>query len=113
MNRFDLIGNLAKDPKLETSQAGVPYCNVRIAVYDETSAKDDGVDYFTVTFYRKKAEDCAKCLKQGYKVRATCKVKPTVYTDKNGQKKDGTDYIGKEFELLSKKGGDTQHVGDG
>jgi len=67
--------------------------------------KDDQqeVDYFKVTAWREKGENCGKYLRKGSKVCVVGPVSVSTYTGKDGQTRASMDVLADEVEFLSSK----------
>ena len=65
MNKVVLIGNLARDPEITTTNSGVSVCRFSIAVQRRFSSADGGntADFFNIVVWRGLAENCHKFLK--------------------------------------------------
>lgn len=70
MNKLTIIGNLVKEPELRHTQDGISVCGFTVAVNRKKTRQnqDPGADFFNVTAWREKGENCAKFLKKGSKV---------------------------------------------
>lgn len=68
-NSLTLIGNVGKDPELNTSKNGNSYCNLSIAVNkrykDEDGQTKTVTNWFPFTLWGKKAETLSKYIKKG------------------------------------------------
>lgn len=62
MNTVSLIGRLTRDPELNTTNAGHPVCNMRVAV--DGVGSDDTL-YIDVTSFGTQAAACAEHLRRG------------------------------------------------
>ena len=105
MNKVILIGNLTRDPELTETSSGVPVCRFAIAV-SRDFANAEGTretDFFNITVWRGRAENCAKYLKKGNKVAVIGSIQIRSYEDKDGIKRSSTDIIANEVEFLTPK----------
>lgn len=105
MNKIWLIGNLTKDPELTETPNGVPVCKFAIAV-SRDYANSEGTretDFFNVTVWRGRAENCGKYLKKGNKVAIVGSLQSRTYEDPNGVKKTLVDVVASEVEFLTPK----------
>ena len=105
MNKVILTGNLTKDPELTETPTGVAVCRFAIAVSREY-ANADGTretDFFNITVWRGRAENCGKYLKKGNKVAIVGSLQNRSYEDKDGIKRNVTDIIASEVEFLTPK----------
>jgi single-strand DNA-binding protein len=90
-NIVTVVGNLADDPELRYTPAGVAVANVRVAVNQrffnkDTNAWDERLDgFFTCNVWRDHAENVAESLKKGTRVLVTGRLRSRSYEDKDGQ----------------------------
>lgn len=117
MNKVILVGNLTRDPELNETPSGIPVCRFSIAVSRDYSNSEGAreADFFNVTVWRGRAENCGKYLKKGNKVAIVGSLQTRSYEDKDGIKRNVTDVIANEVEFLTPKnaqaeGGDTVSV---
>ena len=106
MNKVILVGNLTRDPELTETPSGVAVCRFAIAVTRDY-ANADGTreaDFFNITVWRGRAENCGKYLKKGNKVAVVGSLQNRSYEDKDGIKRNITDIIASEVEFLTPKG---------
>ena len=106
MNKVILIGNLTRDPELTETPSGVAVCRFAIAVTRDY-ANADGTretDFFNITVWRGRAENCGKYLKKGNKVAIVGSLQNRSYEDKDGIKRNVTDVVASEVEFLTPKG---------
>ena len=105
MNKVILIGNLTRDPELTETPSGVAVCRFAIAV-SRDYANADGTretDFFNITVWRGRAENCGKYLKKGNKVAVIGSLQNRSYEDKDGIKRNVTDVVANEVEFLTPK----------
>ncbi|MBR2909062.1 MAG: single-stranded DNA-binding protein [Clostridia bacterium] len=111
MNKVILIGNLAKDPELTTTNNGVSLCKFTIAV-PRRFAGNDGereADFLPVIVWRGQADNCYKYLKKGSKAAISGSVQTRSYESTDGQRRYITEIVADEVEFLStKNGGDDE-----
>lgn len=105
MNKVILVGNLTKDPELSETPSGVAVCKFSLAVSrDYTNAEGNrDTDFFNITVWRGRAENCGKYLKKGNKVAIVGSLQTRSYEDKDGIKRNVTDIIASEVEFLTPK----------
>ncbi|MBQ3158405.1 MAG: single-stranded DNA-binding protein [Clostridia bacterium] len=107
MNKVILIGNLAKDPELTTTNNGVSLCKFTIAV-PRRFAGNDGereADFLPVIVWRGQADNCYKYLKKGSKAAVSGSVQTRSYEGTDGQRRYITEIVADEVEFLSTKNG--------
>ena len=105
MNKVILVGNLTRDPELTETPTGVSVCRFAIAVsrdYASASGTRE-TDFFNITVWRGRAENCGKYLKKGNKVAVVGSLQTRSYEDKDGIKRNVTDIIASEVEFLTPK----------
>lgn len=105
MNKVILIGNLTRDPELTETPSGVAVCKFSIAVSREYANADGNreTDFFNITVWRGRAENCGKYLKKGNKVAIFGSLQNRSYEDKDGIKRNVTEVIANEVEFLTPK----------
>ena len=114
MNKVILIGNLTRDPELSETPSGVAVCRFSIAV-SRDYANSDGTretDFFNITVWRGRAENCGKYLKKGNKVAVVGSLQNRSYEDKDGIKRNVTDVVANEVEFLTPKSAQSGEVDD-
>ena len=105
MNKVILVGNLTRDPELSETPSGIAVCRFSIAV-SRDYANNEGnreADFFNITVWRGRAENCGKYLKKGNKVAVVGSLQTRSYEDKDGIKRNVTDIIASEVEFLTPK----------
>ncbi len=105
MNKVILIGNLTRDPELSETPNGVAVCKFAIAVSRDYADGDGNreTDFFNITVWRNRAENCGKYLKKGNKVAIVGNLQNRSYDDKDGIKRYVTDIVANEVEFLTPK----------
>ena len=105
MNKVILIGNLTRDPELTETPSGVAVCRFAIAVSrDYANAEGNReTDFFNITVWRGRSENCGKYLKKGNKVAVVGSLQTRSYEDKDGIKRNITDIVASEVEFLTPK----------
>ncbi len=109
MNKVILVGNLTRDPELTETPTGIAVCRFSIAVTRDY-ANSEGTretDFFNITVWRGRAENCGKYLKKGNKVAIVGSLQNRSYEDKDGIKRTVTDVIASEVEFLTPKNAQT------
>ncbi len=115
MNKVILVGNLTRDPELSETPSGVAVCRFSIAV-SRDYANANGTretDFFNITVWRGRAENCGKYLKKGNKVAIVGSLQNRSYEDKDGIKRNVTDVIANEVEFLTPKSAQSEYEDDG
>ena len=105
MNKVILVGNLTRDPELTETPSGIAVCKFAIAVSRDYADADGNreTDFFNITVWRGRAENCGKYLKKGNKVAIVGSLQNRSYEDKDGIKRNVTDVIANEVEFLTPK----------
>ena len=103
MNKVILVGNLTRDPELSETPSGIAVCRFSIAVSRDYANSDGSrdTDFFNVTVWRGRAENCGKYLKKGNKVAVVGSLQTRSYEDKDGIKRNVTDVVANEVEFLT------------
>lgn len=88
MNKLTIIGNLTRDPELRTTTTGINVCDFTVAVNRRQRSGDQGgqpeADFFRVTVWKERGENCAKYLQKGSKVCVIGSVSVRTYTGNDG-----------------------------
>lgn len=105
MNKVILVGNLTRDPELTETPSGIAVCRFAIAVSRDYSGSDGTreTDFFNITVWRGRAENCGKYLKKGNKVAIVGSLQTRSYEDKDGIKRNVIDVVANEVEFLTPK----------
>ena len=114
MEKTHIIGNLARDPELRTTQSGIAVCTFTVAVNQRQSKaqRDSGqqtqAKFFRVTAWRELADICYKYLAKGRKVYVEGRIDVSAYDGNDGKPHASLELTADEVEFLSAKGeGDT------
>ena len=112
MNKVILIGNLAKDPELTTTNNGDALCNFTIAVPRRFAGPEGEreADFLPVIVWRGQADNCYKYLKKGSKAAVSGSVQTRSYEGTDGQRRYITEIVADEVEFLSTKNGGDDEV---
>ena len=105
MNKVILVGNLTRDPELTETPNGTAVCRFSIAVSRDYAGADGNreTDFFNITVWRGRAENCGKYLKKGNKVAVVGSLQTRSYEDKDGIKRNVTDIVASDVEFLTPK----------
>ena len=109
MNKVVLIGNLAKDPELTTTNNGVSLCKFTIAVPRRFTGADGEreADFLPIIVWRGQADNCYKYLKKGSKAAVIGSVQTRSYEGTDGARRYITEIVADEVEFLgSRQGGE-------
>ena len=112
MNKVILTGNLTRDPELSTTNTGVSVCRFSIAVQRnfQNSEGEREADFFNITVWRNRAENCHRFLKKGSKVAVIGRLQNSVYEANDGTKRYSTDVVAEDVEFLGSKPADSGEV---
>ena len=112
MNKVVLIGNLTRDPELQTTNSGVSVCRFSLAVTRRFANSDGERDayFINITVWRNQAENCHKYLKKGSKCAVIGRIQTSSYDAPDGSKRYTTDVVADEVEFISssRNGGDDE-----
>ena len=105
MNKLIIIGNLTNDPELRTTTAGVNVCSFTVAVNRRKKVEGQPeADFFKVSAWREKGENCARFLSKGKKVCVIGPVAVRTYTGNDGNTRAQMEVTADEVEFLSPAG---------
>lgn len=109
MNTLIQMGRLTKDPESRETNAGTV---TRFSVAVDRRYKKDTSDFFNYTTFGKTAEFARDYLRKGTKVLISGRVENNNYTDKDGRKVYGFQFVAEEIEFAeSKKAAEQQDSG--
>lgn len=105
MNVCHLIGNLANDPEVRTTQSGLCTCSFRLAVQRRFKGADGQreTDFISIVAWRQTAELCAKYLAKGRKVAVTGSLQMRSYQAQDGQKRTVAEVVADSVEFLTSR----------
>lgn len=105
MNKVFMIGRLAADPELRTTQSGTPVATYRLAVNRRRSAEaTQEADFFPCVAWGKGAEFAAKYMRRGMKIAIAGRLQTRAYDAQNGTKRYVTEIIVDEHEFCESRG---------
>ncbi len=115
MNKVELIGNLTRDPELQTTNSGTSVCRFGLAVQRRFSNADGerGVDFLNITVWGKPAENCHKYLKKGSKCAICGRIQVTTYDAQDGSKRTSFDIVAEEVEFIGSRNNNDGDEGQG
>jgi len=109
LNKVNLIGNLGKDPDIQTLEGGVSVAKFSLATTesykDRAGITQTDTEWHTVVLWRGLAELAQKYLHKGSSIYLEGKIKTRSYEDKEGNKKYVTEIIAESFIMLDKPDG--------
>lgn len=104
MNRLTIIGNIVKNPDLRSTPDGISVCSFTVAVNRKYRREGEPeADYFRVTVWRERGENCARFLDKGKKVCVIGPVAVRTFTGNDGTTKAQMEVTADEVEFLSSK----------
>src|SRR5262245_21494869 len=94
LNKAILIGNLGRDPEIRYTQAGEPIANFSLATSEKWTGKDgqkqERTDWHRVEVFGKQAQVVRDYLSKGRSVYVEGQIRYEEWTDKDGNKRNGT-----------------------
>lgn len=112
LNKVTLIGNLGKDPDIQTLGGNVPVAKFSLATTESFKNKNGqtqySTDWHTVVLWRSLAELAGTYLRKGSRVyvegnRTADAVKTRSYDDSDGNKRYVTEVVAEQLIMLDKK----------
>jgi single-strand DNA-binding protein len=111
-NKVFLIGNICRDPELNTTPSGNSLCKFDLAVNRQFDSNGERkVDYFSCSAWRGTAEAIAKYCKKGHKICVIGSVQTRTYQDNENKKRTVYDIAVQEVEFLTAKATETGEFG--
>lgn len=113
MNKVFLIGRLAADVELRTTQSGIAVASYRLAVNRRKSAngQQQEADFFPCIAWNKGAEFASKYLSKGAKIAVIGHLQTRSYDAQDGTKRYVTEVIVDEHEFCESKQQTAQNGG--
>lgn len=106
LNKVTLIGNLGKDPEIQTFEGGTTLAKFSLATSesykDKEGNKQTETEWHSIITWRNLAEIAGKYLKKGDTIYLEGKIKTRSYEDKEGNKRYTTEIIADNFIMLNK-----------
>lgn len=111
MNKVILVGNLAADPEIKTTQSGINCASFRVAV-QRRFANAQGVreaDFISCTAWRQTADFVGRYFHKGSRIGLTGSLQTRSWQAQDGSKRYATEVVVDEVEFVSPKqdGGQT------
>lgn len=105
MNKVLLIGRIANDIELRTTQSGMSVASYRLAVNRRKSANgQQEADFFSCIAWDKGAEFAAKYLTKGMKIAIAGHLQTRSWDAQDGSKRYVTEIVVDEHEFCESKG---------
>ena len=107
LNKVTLIGNLGKDPEVQTLENEVKVAKFSVATTenfkDDKGQSRSNTDWHSVVLWRSLADLAEKYLHKGSLVYVEGKLKTRSYDDRDGQKRYVTEVIAEQLIMLDKR----------
>jgi single-strand DNA-binding protein len=119
VNKVILIGNLGKDPELKFTPSGVAMAKFSLATTERIKEADgnvrEQVEWHNIVLWKRLAEIANEYLKKGSPVYIEGRIQTRSWEDKDGQKRYMTEIVGRNIQLLGRRGegGGEGQVGGG
>lgn len=104
-NRVFLVGNLAKDPEMRYTPAGIPITRMTVAV-NRQKKKDGGeaeADFILLIAWRKLAEICNEYLKKGRPIAVEGRLQVRTFTGRDGSPRTMAEVVLDNMQMLGKR----------
>lgn len=104
MNKVILVGRIARDPELRTTNSGLSVCRFAVAV--DRRNKNDGqatADFINVVAFGRPGEVISQYLGKGRRIALTGRLQTGSYVGNDGVKRFTTDVILEEFDFIDSK----------
>jgi single-strand DNA-binding protein len=106
LNKVTLIGNLGKDPEIQTLEGGVSVAKFSVATTeayrDKQGDLQSDTEWHNIVAWRNLAELAGKYLHKGSHIYLEGKLKSRSYEDKDGNRKYVTEIIAESLIMLDK-----------
>lgn len=107
LNKVLLLGNLGKDPEVNTLEGNIKVANFSLATTetykDEQGKTHAQTEWHNIVLWRGLAEFAEKYLRKGSTIHIEGKIHTRSYEDKQGVKRFVTEVVGEDIILLDKK----------
>jgi len=107
LNKVTLIGNLGKEPELQTLEGNVSVAKFSLATTESFKDKHGkthtNTDWHTVVLWRNLAELAGKYLQKGSLVYVEGKLKTRSYDDRDGVTRYVTEVVAEQLIMLDKR----------
>ena len=103
-NEIILGGRLTADPELKQTPSGVAVTTVCVAVKRDAEVEGQpDTDFFTVTIWRKQAENVARYLRKGSSIFIIGNLQNRSWMEKDGTKRYKTDIVAHTVKFVDSK----------
>ena len=122
LNKVMIIGNLGADPEMRYMADGTALTTFRVAATRTYGGGDGGerkeeTEWFSVTAWRKLAEQCSQFLQKGRRVYVEGRLRTHSWDTPEGEKRYRTEVVAERVLFLDRAGAaplaDQQHEGMG
>ena len=105
MNKVILIGRLARDPEMRTTNSGIAMTRFTLAVSRPFNSQDgkDQTDFIGCVVWRRQAENVAKYCTKGSQVAIEGRIQTGSYDAQDGTKRYTTDVVCDNVTFLGSK----------
>ena len=108
MNKYEIIGNLVKDPEAGTTESGVNWCTFTVAARKRFHKDGEpDAEFVRVTAWRALGDSCAKFLAKGKKVCVIGEPRVHAWSQEGGQARGQMEMNADEVEFLNSGSGNT------
>ncbi len=101
LNKVQLIGYTASDPKIKVLEKGLKVATFNIATNRQDENKKEIVQFHKITAFRQLAEIVESYIKKGKGLFIEGSLQNNSWTDKNGAKKFSTEIIAHNINMLT------------
>ena len=102
MNRAILVGRLARDPELRTTNSGMSVCRFTVAVDRRGKSDDQTADFISCVAFGKTGETISQYLNKGRRIALEGRIQTGSY-EKDGIKRYTTDVIVDRFDFIDSR----------
>lgn len=102
-NKVFIIGNLARDPEVRYTPAGVPVARLVVAVNRIKKGAESSADFINVVAWRRLAEICGEYLKKGGTVAIEGHLEVRSFTGRDGQLRTMAEVVAQNMQMLGGK----------
>ena len=102
MNRVILVGRLARDPELRTTNSGMSACRFTVAVDRRGKSDDQTADFISCVAFGKTGETISQYLNKGRRIALEGRIQTGSY-EKDGIKRYTTDVIVDRFDFIDSR----------
>ena len=107
INKVLLVGNLGKDPDLRYTPSGAAVCTFSLATSDKFKNKagetQENTEWHNIIAWQRLAEICGEYLHKGKQVYVEGKLQTRSYEDRNGNKRNVTEIVISQMQMLGSK----------